>query len=231
MQANTNTLPPASRLLPWSYSSLQAYETCPRRFYLTRVAKKVREPQTAATAWGNQVHKALENALNGVAPLEVQYKGFQKVIDTLNAAPGQKLAERNFALTAAFKPTDYWAKDAWVRGKADVTILRSNTGTLLDYKTGKPKEDADQLKLFAGVLLAEQPHLKRVHTGYIWLKNDRVDKETFERDDAPGIWQGFSQRVARMLRSEEKNDFPPKPSGLCREWCPVGKTNCEFCGS
>ena len=51
--------------VPWSYSSLQAFETCPRRFYLTRIAKLASEAQTQATLWGNEVHKALELAVAG----------------------------------------------------------------------------------------------------------------------------------------------------------------------
>ena len=45
---------------PWSYSALTSYETCPKRYQLTRVTKQVTEPQTEATRWGNEVHKALE---------------------------------------------------------------------------------------------------------------------------------------------------------------------------
>jgi hypothetical protein len=45
---------------PWSYSSLSSFLQCPRRFYLTRVVKEVKEPPTQATLWGQEVHSALE---------------------------------------------------------------------------------------------------------------------------------------------------------------------------
>lgn len=219
-----------NKILPWSYSSLQAYETCPRRYKLTKISKVVKEPMTDATLWGNEVHRALEHAVKGTNALQPRFKAYQPVVDRIRAAKGIVETERNFALTAAFRPTDYWAPDAWVRGKADVTITRAKTGYLFDYKTGKPKEDQDQLNLFAAVLLAEKPFLERVHTGYIWLGHDKVDPATMEREAAPIIWRDFSSRVARMAASAERDDFPPRPSGLCREWCPVGKKNCEFCG-
>jgi len=218
------------KILPWSYSSLQQYETCPRRFKITRIQKLIKEPMTQATIWGNEAHKALELALKGTNALPAKFSSYKPMLDRLKATPGIKEAERNFALTAAFTPTDYWSPDAWVRGKADVTITRSKTGFLFDYKTGKPKEDSDQLNLFAAVLLAEKPFLDRAYTGYLWLAHDKVDIGIVEREAVPIIWQGFTSRVARMVRSAERDDFPPKPSGLCKEWCPVGKGNCEFCG-
>lgn len=215
--------------LPWSYSSLQAFETCPRRVFITKT-KGIREPQTAQTVWGNEVHKALEGAVRGSNGLIPKFKDYQPLVDLIRATPGTIEAERKFALTKNFTPTDYWASDAWVRGKADLTITRTNTGFLFDYKTGKVKEDPDQLNLFAGVLLAEKPFLKRVYTGYLFVAHDKLDPAVVERSGAPIIWQDFTQRVARMARSYTTGDFPPRPSGLCREWCPVGKSNCEHCG-
>jgi PD-(D/E)XK nuclease superfamily protein len=228
MAANAKT--PLEKCLPWSYSSLQAYETCPRRFKITKIEGKVREAQTAATVWGNEVHKAMELAVKGTNGLTPRFKQYQPIVDMIRKSTGVIEAERKFALTASFTPTDYWAPDAWVRGKADVTIVRNKTGFLFDYKTGKPKEDIDQLNLFAGVLLAEKPHLERAYTGYIWLGHDKTDPALVEREAVPIIWQGFTERVKRMTNSAVKDDFPPRPSGLCKEWCPVGRANCEFCG-
>ena len=226
----TNTNPALARILPWSYSSLQQYETCPRRVKIIKIDRKLKEPMSQQMIWGNEVHKALELALKGTNALGPRFAMYAPIINKLRATPGVIEAERNFALTASFRPTDYWAPDAWVRGKADVTITQAKTGYLFDYKTGKPKEDNDQLNLFAAVLLAEKPHLERARTGYIWLANNKVDASVVERAATPIIWQDFSSRVARMVHSVETDDFPPRPSGLCKDYCPVGKSNCEFCG-
>lgn len=221
---------PLKGIIPWSYSSLSAYETCPRRFQLTRLTKQVKEPQSASMAWGNEVHKALENAVRGTEGLPHRFKAYQPLVSKVMASPGIKEAERNVALTASFRPTDYWAKDAWVRGKIDLTVTLPKSATMLDWKTGKPKQDGDQLKLFAGMILAEKPHIEKVRTGYVWLAHDKIDSAVVERAEAPIIWQNFTHRVARMKNSAERNDFPPRPSGLCKEWCPVGRALCEHCG-
>jgi len=228
MSNTTDSFPPI-KVLPWSPSSLAAFETCPRRVWLMKT-KQAKEPQTEATLEGNRVHKVLENAVNGTEGLPHVYRRYQPIVVKLRATPGVVETERNFALTASFRPTGYWDKDAWVRGKIDVTITRKKTGLLLDYKTGKVKEDGDQAKLYAAVGFAERPHVDSIHTGYVWLAHNKVDAKTFTRADVPSIWQEFTPRVQRLVYAAQHNDFPPKPSGLCREWCPVGRKLCEFCG-
>lgn len=217
-------------VVPWSYSSLSSFETCPRRHYLTKIAKVVFEKQSAEMAYGNEVHKALELAVAGSKPLEKRFEQYQPMVTRIRSAPGQKYTEEKFGLTAGFQPTTFFAKDVWFRGVIDLNVVRKTAATTLDYKTGKPKEDHDQLKLFAATTFAKFPHLTKVRTGYLWTAFDKITSLDFTAEDVPIIWQEFVPRVRRMEAAEQKNDWPPRPSGLCRKWCPVGKSNCEFCG-
>lgn len=214
----------------WSYSSLTAFETCPRRYYLTRVLKVVKEEQTAATLEGNELHKALELDVAGRQALPSKYRHLQPLTNKLRAAPGQILTEYKFALTRELRPTEFFAKNVWVRGVFDYANVRTNFAVVLDYKTGKRKFDLDQLKLFAGATFQLFPRVERVQTGYIWLRDKKIDPQSFARDEAPVIWQEFAARVRRLETSEETNHWPARPSGLCREWCPVGRKHCEHCG-
>ena len=215
---------------PWSYSSLSAYETCPRRFYLTRISKQVSEPQTEATRHGNEVHQALEKYVGGKASLPEKYGNYLHIADKLKAAKGEKLLEYKFGLTKALKPTTFFGKDVWLRGVLDVCIIQDKSAVVLDYKTGKRKIDMDQLRLFAGSALSLWPWVKNVKAGYIWLQNDKMDTEVFEPEHKVEIFQDFAARVHRMETSEKNDDWPARPSGLCKNWCPVGKALCEHCG-
>jgi CRISPR/Cas system-associated exonuclease Cas4 (RecB family) len=234
-----NTPPKQGTVLPYSISTLDSFETCPRRYYLTKIIKIVQEPQSEATLHGNEVHKALENGVKARTPLPDKFRQYQDIINKVLASPGTKDAERKFALNQSFKPTTFFAKDAWVRGVIDLTITNTEkkTAIALDWKTGKPKSDPSQLKLTAAVLFAEKPWLQTVKTGYVWLAHGKIDTETYDASQAAGIWQEFLPRVNRMVRAEATKDFPPKPSGLCRpspsgyKGCPVGRANCEFCGA
>jgi hypothetical protein len=216
--------------VPWSYSSLNAFEQCPRRFHLTRITKQVKESQTSATIHGNEVHKALERAVEGSMALPQKYHGYQPIVDRLRAAPGKKVLEYKFGLTKDLRPAEFFGKDVWVRGVLDIGIIREKSALVLDYKTGKRKLDTDQLRLFALAGLSLWPHALRVNTGYVWLMPDKLDSDVFTPADKSGLYQEFSTRVHRMEIAEKNNDWPARPSGLCRQWCPVGHSLCEHCG-
>ena len=225
------TVKKTGNALPWSYSSLSAYETCPKRFYLTRISKQVSEPQTVATMHGNEVHKALEMYVGGKLALPEKYEEYKAVADKLRATKGNKLLEYKFGLTQDLKPTTFFAKDVWCRGVLDVCIVKDETAIVLDYKTGSRKLDGDQLRLFAGAAMSLWPHVDSVKTGYIWLKSAQIDTEVFSPAQKTEIFQDFAARVHRMELSQKNDSWPAKPSGLCRSWCPVGRDLCDHCGA
>jgi hypothetical protein len=52
----------------------------------------------------------------------------------------------------------------------------------------------------------------------------------FTREQLPEIWNEFLPRLSRVAAAYEDDKWLPKPSGLCKNWCPVGQSLCEFCG-
>jgi len=217
---------------PWSYSSLTSFETCPRRHYLTRVSKQVTEPQSDAIIWGNEVHKALELRIAQGKPLPKHMERYEHMVQRLlSKSLDDVLTEQQLAVNYSLQPTDWWGKDAWCRGVVDLIIVNGSTAILLDWKTGKNiKPDSDQLKLFAALTMAHKPEVTKTRTGFVWLAQSKLTAERYAREDTPLIWQSFSPRVKRLEQAYEKDQWPAKPSGLCRAWCPVGRSNCEFCG-
>lgn len=214
----------------WSYSALTAFETCPHRFNLTRVTKQVTEPQTEATLWGNKVHKALELYARESKPLPKDLKRCSRYIDKILSYEGKRVIEERVALDRNLRPTKWMAKNVWVRGVIDIGVVGSERAYLLDWKTGKRKPDSDQLKLFAALAFAMYPWIDSVVTGFIWLKSGEFDKEVFTRDQLTEIWGEFHPRLNRLANAYAEDKWIKRPSGLCRNWCPVGQKLCEFCG-
>lgn len=214
----------------WSYTALTAFETCPKRYYLTRVSKEVKEPQTEATTWGNNVHKALELRVRDKLPLPAGMEQYEPIAAKFDTAQGQVTTETKFTLDAHMRPTSWFASDAWLRCILDITVDKGTSAAVLDYKTGKRKTDSHQMMLFAGVLMQAKPLLEKVSTGFIWLKENKTDTKVFTREDLPDIWGEFIPRTQRLDHAYEYNKWEAKPSGLCREWCPVGKSRCTHCG-
>lgn len=212
-----------SKPLAWSYSALGAFETCPHRYYETKVAKSIQEPQTEATLYGNRVHKALELSVGTGSPLSEEMKQFQPIVDKLRAAgDGKRIGcEQKMALTKNLKGAKWFDKDVWVRGIIDVSIEHADKLFIGDYKTGKKTPDSAQLRLTAAMSFATKPWINSITNTFIWLKTGETTTEKFTREDIPAIWNEFNPRVQRMEDALAANNFPKRPSGLCNGWCPV----------
>lgn len=216
----------------WSYSSLTSFETCPKRYYHIKVAKDVVDTPGEAATWGSTVHKYLEDRVRDGTPLPVSVSHYEGLAAPIANSSGVKIVEQQMAVNKNLQPTEWMATDAWCRGIVDVGIVSTSQdrALLLDWKTGKRKPDNDQLMLFAGLAFSHYAELRVVQTGFVWLKEGKVDKQAFRREEAPVIWQKFVPRVNRMERAFNEGKFHPKPSGLCARYCPVPHYQCEFSG-
>lgn len=219
----------------WSYSALTAFETCPWRYFETKIAKTTQEPQTEATMWGNRVHKALELRIGTNTPLPEELHAFEPVAAKIATAArgddGRRRVgcEQKMALNKDLVGRSWFDKDVWVRGIIDVSIEYPGGKLFIgDYKTGKPTPDSAQLRLTAAMAMAIKPWITNVTNTFIWLKTGTTTTERFTREDIPAIWQEFAPRVQRLQAAIDINKFPKRQSGLCRAWCPV--TTCEFNG-
>ena len=65
-----------------------------------------------------------------------------------------------------------------------------------------------------------------MRTALVWLKDLSMDHETYNRDNEPELWARLMNKVVRIEKSLETDNWPAKPSGLCN-WCPC-KNFCEY---
>jgi len=209
----------------WTYSQLDTFENCPRKFYHLKVARDVVEPPTIHTEWGTKVHTAFENfVLNGELLPEGMTQ-WQPLANKIAAIPGEKVAEKQYAIDRNFQPCDW--KGAWTRGIADLVITKGKSAAVLDYKTGKRKP-TEQLDLYAAYVFHHHPEVEKVTTGFVWLKEQKIDWQPRTRQEMPVIWQNLLPRVKKLESAYERDSWPAKTSGLCKAWCSV--TSCEFNG-
>lgn len=213
----------------WSFSALNSFETCPHRHYRTKVIKDIKEPDSEQLRWGNRVHKALEKRIRDGTPLPKEMQKWEPMVLKLLSKKGDSIAEQKLCLNEELCATDWFAKDSWLRGVVDYMLVDGDKAVALDWKTGKPKDDHDQLMLFAALLFHRYPELETIRTGYVWLAhNCKITTKEFTRADVPAIWEEFLPRVRRLQMAHTKDKWEKKPSGLCRAWCPV--LDCEFNG-
>lgn len=216
---------PVKKAFTWSYSRLKNYESCPKKHFHIDIEKSIKEEESEQLAWGNEVHKALANRLDPKkkSPLPVPMKAYEPWCERIEKTPGEILVEQKLAINKDFGPTTYFAKDVWFRAVGDVIKISGPVALIADWKTGKILEDSQQLALSAACVFAHYPSVMMVRSEFIWLKDDASSKVHFKRSDMAGMWRGLWPRIEALTAAHETMNYPPKPSGLCRSWCPVAK--------
>jgi hypothetical protein len=213
-----------SSVIPWSWSTLQAYETCPRQYYERYILKAYKEPESEHLVWGNAVHKALEISVSTGVALPENMVRWTQLADKLHNAPGTKYCEVKTAVNERLLPTDFFGHDCWNRGVDDLLIINGSNGMSLDYKTGKEGKLSDQLAIGAARAFAKFPQLQKIDSAFAWLSTGKYSRAIYTREDVPGIWERMQPRVAKMLWSMQHNVWPMNPSGLCKRSKKPGST-------
>lgn len=212
--------------LAHSYSAIKQFENCPQRYYRQRILKNIKDEGGEASKYGERIHEMLERRLrdNDDLPQEAaHYEPLCKGVEKL-AQGGELHVEKELVLNDNHEPTGWWDKDAWLRSKLDVLVLKGNDAVVMDWKTGKRKPDFFQMEIFAGQVFKHFPEVQRVKTTLVWLKDMKMDSETYDRrTDSLGIWGGISSATSRIEQALYFDNWPARPSGLCG-WCPAQST-------
>jgi len=212
----------------WSHSSLKDFEGCQRRYHEVKVLKNYPFQETEATIYGNKVHEALEFYVRDGKELPPEFSQFKDIADALIRKPGRKLAEYQMALNPDLKPVEWFAKDVWVRGIADLLILDDDnlTAWVVDYKTGNDKyPDRDQLVLMSIMVFEHFPHIRKVNSALMFIVKNSMVKMQMMREAKDQMWWKYRERTARIEQCYETGVWNPTQTPLCK-WCQV--TGCEF---
>lgn len=217
---------PAPRPFAWSFSALDAFETCPKKYYHARIKKDFKEPENDNMKWGFRVHDAMANRIMHSSPLPDGMQQWDKWAEWAKAPaqPNTLLkCEQKLAITAQMQPCEYFDKrlPVWFRTVADVLKVRGNVARLIDWKTGKVKENSEQLALTAAALLVHYPQVEHVLCQFVWLAEDLKSEELVSRKDLPFVWQRALPKITALKFATDTGDFPARPSGLCKKHCTV----------
>lgn len=202
-----------------SYTLLNTFERCARQAHHRFVLKDQKFVETEEIRWGTRVHEAMEARLNG-KPLPDEMKHHEEWFAELTGAK----AEVKLGVRRDWTPCGFFDKDVWFRGKLDVLLKTALGAVIIDWKTGKRREDADELKIFAALLKAHHPDLQRISGWYLWLK-DRSVGRLHDLSDAKTKQAEITGRMERLDRSLATGYWPPHETPLCG-WCSV--QSCEF---
>ncbi len=236
--------PPVFEPLRLSVSAIESYQNCPQKYLFGNVWG-IRGGPRAATTFGNVMHTTIRQFMAALRkgealPFEEVETIFRREWTSAGFEDDYQeqcyledgLAQlRAFHTTCLATPPDIWAQEkrftlelengVQVIGRMD-QINRCGPGEveIVDYKTGKPKTDAQarkdlQLSVYALAALAEF-ELSATRLIYHSLQTNECVVAT--RDDKLlNQVRGTIQEVAADIRAR---DFPFKPGFMCK--------TCEF---
>ena len=233
--------PPSPEPLTLSPSALNGYRTCPQR-YLFGYLWSLREGPKAAVTFGAVMHTTIKrfvdqlrkgvklpfDEVQRIFEMEWNSKGFEDEyqeaeykkdgLEQLRAFHAGMMAELPQALEQekTFElPLD---NNVIIKGRIDQINSLGNKRDveILDYKTGRPKKDADakkdlQLSLYA-LAVKEILELEPVRLVFHYLQNNQVQvttRDAKQLDEA----QKVVQEAAADIRAGE---FPAKRGFVCR---------------
>jgi CRISPR/Cas system-associated exonuclease Cas4 (RecB family) len=207
----------------WSFSRLDSFENCPKKFWHESVRKDIPFEETEAMRYGKLVHKALENRVGAGKSLPLNLRYLEKYAARLADAKGEKLTEQQLAIDASFEPCDWFSKQTWCRAIIDLAIVRDTHAVVIDYKTGKIKDDFTQLRLAAVLLMLHMPELQTAEVGYLWTKDKKItrDERTLTRDDIKTVVLELMPRLKKYEKAHRTESFPARPGWLCKRFCSV----------
>jgi len=220
----------------WSYSSITLFEQCPKKYYHLRVAKDIKEPESEAMNYGKDLHLAAEEHIRDGKPLPEKYAFIQEMLDKLKAIDGEKLCEFKLGVKLTKEghilPCDFFDKDVWWRGIADLIILdrENQEARVIDYKTGKSAKYADtkQLKLLAGAVFTHFPEIKIIKAGLLFVVSKEFIRDEYQCFFRTAFFEQFKPLVQQLEACHNNGVWNPKRNFSCKKWCSV--TSCPHNG-
>jgi hypothetical protein len=207
-----------------SYTFYNDFDNCPHKAWRKYIKKDLPyEEKTEAQHKGVRMHTAMENAINKELSLPEEWQEADTLVNLLQNMPDtyQVRAEYKLAMTMD-GPCAYDAQAAWFRGKLDLVVMHTGAW-IIDWKTGKVREDKFELECQALLLKTNHPDLDPIVGEYYWFINGKPGKRYTLTPDVTFVT--LRNKWVQMKQFEEKKDFPKRPNSLCG-WCPV--KDCEY---
>jgi hypothetical protein len=223
----------------WSFSQADKFYNCPRKFHAYDVAKLIKEPENENMREGFRVHKAMADFIEKGTPLPPQYERFADWVTTMRTHNHDEIvkAEHKMACTFQLDPCEYFdrIKKVWLRAQADLLVINGLHALSVDWKTGKEPDTRYQqlppnfqLRLTALLIFLHFPQVERVESKYVYLTEGTASTFTMPKEDLREFIPQMYEIAGVLNRAVLNNNFPPRPSGLCRRHC--GVTACEYHG-
>ena len=213
--------------LAWSYSSLKTFDQCPKKYFHLRIKKDYKDEDSTATIYGKELHKAAEDFISLGTPIPARFAFVAETLEALKKIEGDKHCEIKLGVAkreGKFAPCDFFAKDVWWRGIADLLIVNKEkrTAYLVDYKTSKNAKYADtkQLDLLAGAVFVHYPEIVEIKSALLFVVSNEIVRKKHEYIMKTSYLNSMEPELIRLEAAIKNDVWNPVSGPLCR-YCPV----------
>jgi CRISPR/Cas system-associated exonuclease Cas4 (RecB family) len=222
-----------------SWSRLSDYQQCPRKFHLKYIQKAFpQEEKSFHLIKGENIHRQLEAYLDakkaGTTPDTERMTAYTPevretlpLIDRLMSQFQACYSEAQVAVTYDWKQTEWFAKDVAWRAIIDATFINPGHAFLIDWKSGKKYDYADekgQLHL-SGLIGMETIEVEHMDVAYVFVEHKHSSPIKLKRSqDAASLKAHFKEQFDIVNADKE---FKPKVNENCK-WCQAKKAQCPF---
>jgi ATP-dependent exoDNAse (exonuclease V) beta subunit len=234
------------KFTPYSYSKIDCFIQCPAKFKFKYIDKINLFTENKALEKGSRVHEIIEfyqptkwwkmPSFNYKLLDETEQKEAEKIaIDFVESEfgkfyllhPGAIGHEIHVGMDRKLQPCNYYAENVMILGKIDFLIKDGRTMYIVDWKTGKVKDQAymsnDQLMLYSIWVFNMFSDIDEVIADYVYVEHGEKHSFTFKREN----YKNFSKNYANKLKNiETEESFPMKTGPLCN-WCDYKKQ--DYC--
>lgn len=197
-----------------TYTFYNDAQNCPYKAFRRHVKRDLPYAKTEAMERGIAVHEAMEDRIGKGKPLPDDMRAAEHIALTLTRLPDTipVRVEYRLAIKADASPCAWDARDAWFRGKLDVAVIGKGAW-LIDWKTGKVREDPFELECQGLLLHANHPDCDPIVGEYYWMIEGRPGlRYTLDPMEA---YRKVGKLYAEMRGYLEKGEWPKRKNPLC----------------
>lgn len=209
---------------PYSFTKITTYLRCPTWYKFSYLDGRAGfETDSGALGW--EVHQAISRHVRGLdatislAKLTPKQHDWartllSRAIDILGDLGEPIATEMSFALDEVGLPVEFEDPGAFVRGIIDLITVKDGFIHVWDWKTGREKGSALQLKIYA-LAASTIFNMEVASAGFIYLSSGNVETILNEGD----LGRAFEELLSLAERIESDGSFKPKAGAHCY-YCP-----------
>lgn len=227
---------------PYSFTRMSMFKQCKRKFKYRYIDKIKDTEKSYHLEKGKYCHEVLENVHTGIRVDKSKYELSEDQYADIDAMLCKFLSsdfstnfikdinsynEAQFGIDMYLNVADYDYRDKGLLylGSVDRINFYDNYLHLIDWKTGKVKEQSEQLRHYALWALTEFSHIDKVLVSYVFIEHNQAFSEVITRDDVKNIKKELLYSIKDI---ESEKNFNKNETPLC-DYCEYGPNKLRTC--